>query len=122
MTAEPTAQRPRRWRAALLTVLGAGALLLGVAVVGPAHAAPYINCNRPVYSGNVQATVRCDAASTGQVRLWVQCWVGPVLTASKYTAWVTIPGGTSKTILYTAHGWCTSFGQTWVVVPRIAGA
>jgi hypothetical protein len=111
-----------RWRAIVLTLFSAVALIVGALVIAPANAAPYANCNRPVYTGNVQARVRCDAASTAQVRLKVQCWIGPLVSAEKYTAWVTIPGGSSHTLLYTAHGWCTSFGQTWIVVPQIAGA
>jgi len=119
-TTEVSQRNRRRLRSAVLAVLAAGSLVFGAAVVVPANAAPYVNCNRPVYT-SVQATVRCDAASAAKVRLWVRCWAGPIVTGTMYTAWVSIPAGQSRTLLYTAHGWCPWPGQ-WTVSPQIQGA
>jgi hypothetical protein len=113
--------RRTRVRAALLALLAGGALVAGVAVA-PAQAAPYINCSRPVYTGDVYATARCDAASTGKVRFWARCWVGPIPIASKYTSWVTIPAGSYRIIRFQAHDWCSAWGQQWNVTTQIYGA
>ena len=111
--------RPRRLRAAALAVVAAAAFVVGLAVVAPAGAAPYINCNRPIYHGSSSASVRCDAASTGKVRLKARCWIGPVPVAEKYTSWVTIPAGQYRVVAFVSNGWCTSFGQQWEVSPQI---
>ena len=110
-----------RARAVLVAFLTAASLAIGIVIVARPNAAPYANCNRPVYSGTARATVRCDAASTAstaRVRLWVRCWAGPFVSNSRYTAWVTIPAGATHTLLFTSHGWCPSPGQ-WTVDPEL---
>lgn len=85
----------------------------------PAHAAPYINCDQPKYNGKASASIRCNAASKGQIRIKATCFVPPAFPAgNKYTAWRTIPAGGAATMTFQAGSWCQGL-QIWRVDPEI---
>lgn len=88
----------------------------------PAEAAPYINCDYPVYNGSVSASVTCYGASSGQVRLKASCWSwlgAPVRTATAYGVWVNVPAGGRATLYWNGQNWCTGWNETWRVDPEI---
>lgn len=113
---------------AVLTLAALGTLLLGpMSPVGgnvqTADAAPYVNCDAPVYNRTYSASIRCDAASSALIRIRATCYnliPFPVYAGNKYTAWESIAAGTSKTMYFAQDGWCTGWNQTWRVDPEIA--
>lgn len=91
--------------------------------VPAANAVPYINCEAPSYNRTYSASIRCDAASAGLIRIRATCYnlvPFPVFAGNKYTSWESIAAGTSKTMYFAQDGWCTGWNQTWRVDAEIA--
>src|SRR6185312_1054429 len=98
----------KRSRAFLLCAVLVGAIggITAGGVAESAVAAPYMNCNQPVYNGKVSASIHCNAASTGQVRIVAWCWNLQFPGEKWYGPWYTVPAGGSTTITFTSNGWC----------------
>lgn len=89
---------------------------MNAATTAPAAAAPYIRCDQAKYAANdYKVTVKCHAASPGQVRIAYHCFniiVAPIPVGTRYGAWKSIAAGTSKTLTYYPKGWCSGWNQT----------
>lgn len=126
---EPTVRKRARGKTPriLLTlgVLSAFVLVPGTPLGGNAPAAsavPYINCEPAAYNRTYSASIRCDAASVGLIRIRATCFnlvPFPVFAGNKYTQWESIAAGTSKTMYFAQDGWCTGWNQTWRVDAEI---